>query len=94
MLLSSILQILDRIQAQPPSIEKPEAEPFEKVLDAAVEEQSSLKEIESETPAALELLRPSMLQLTPAFPKQNLEELIRAVTKFDKQERRVVDVFE
>jgi hypothetical protein len=94
MLLSSILQILDQIQAHPPPIEKTDVEPFEKVFESVVEEQSSLMEIGSEIPAAVEFLNPSMPQLTPVFPKQNMEELIRAVTKFEKQEQRVVDVFQ
>jgi hypothetical protein len=91
MLLSSILQILDRFQAQSQPIEKTEAEPFEKAMAAAMEKEAGPKEIES---AAVELPMPSAPQPAPAVPKQSLEELIRAVTKFEKPERRVFDVFQ
>jgi hypothetical protein len=92
MLLSSILQILDRSQAQPQPVEKTEVvEPFEKAMAAAMEKESGPKEIES---AAVELPRPSVPQPAPAVPKQNLEKLICAVTKFEKPERRVFDIFQ
>jgi hypothetical protein len=93
MLISSILQILDGIQAHAPPIEIAEVEPFKKVLDSVVEEQSTLKDIEGEIPEALELWAPFMVPPAPPVPRQSMEELIRAVTKFDESEHRVVDVF-
>jgi hypothetical protein len=94
MLLSSVLQILDRIQVQSPPIGMAEVEPFEKVLVSAVEEQSSPKKIESEIPEALELLESFVPPPAPVVSTQRMEGLIRAFTKFEEPKRRVVDVFE
>jgi hypothetical protein len=92
MLLSSILQILDRFQTQPQSIEKMKIEPFENEMASAVEKASLPKEVEAET--ASELPKPFVPEPAPQVSMQNLEELIRAVTKFEKPQQRVVDVFE
>jgi hypothetical protein len=93
MLLSSILQILDRFPAQPQPIEKAEAGPFEKAMASAMGKNPGSKEVDIES-AAAELPIPSILQPAPVVPKQSLEELIRAVTKFEKPERCVFDVFQ
>ena len=98
MLLSSILRMLDQYQAQPKVAEKTNvsAEKFELEMAAIAEEASSLQKIEMEIAAAAELLKPlgpNPERTPPAGP--SLEELIRAVTKFEKsEESRVVDVFE
>jgi hypothetical protein len=93
MLLSSILQILDRFPAQPQPIEKAEAGSFEKAMASAMENNPGSKEVAIES-AAAELPMPSMLQPSITVSKQSLEELIRAVTKFEKPEQRVFDVFQ
>jgi hypothetical protein len=93
MLLSSILQILDRFQAQPQPIEKTEADPFEKAMAAAMEKNLGPKRIDIES-TAVELPRPFVPQPAPVVLKQSLEELIRAVTKFEKPEQRVFDMFQ
>jgi hypothetical protein len=93
MLLSSILQILDRFPAQPQPSEKAEADPFEKAMASAMEKNLGPKEIDIES-AVMELPVSSMLQPAFAVPKQSLEELIRAVTKFEKPEQRVFDMFQ
>ncbi len=90
--------MLDLYQAQPKAVEKTEvsAEKFALEMATAAEEASSLQKIEMEIAAAAELLKPpgpNPVGTPPAGP--NLEELIRAVTKFEKsEESRVVDVFE
>jgi hypothetical protein len=95
MLLSSILQILDRFQAQPQAqlIEKTEAEPFEKAMASAMEKEFCSKEIDIES-AVAELPGLCVPQPAPVVPKQSIEELIRAVTKFEKPEQRVFDMFQ
>jgi hypothetical protein len=93
MLLSSILQILDGFPAQPQPIEKAEVDPFEKAMATAMEKEFGPKEIQSES-AAVELPRPFVPQPAPVVPKQSIEELIRAVTKFEKPEQRVFDMFQ
>jgi hypothetical protein len=94
MLLSSILQILDRTQTQRQSIESMKIEPFEIEMASAAEKLSSVQEIESEIDPVAELPMPFVHQPEPKVSMQGLEELIRAVTKFEKPEQRVVDVFE
>ncbi len=99
MLLSSILRILDQYQEQPKVVEKTNANvgKFELGMASSPEESSGLHKIEKEIAAAAELLRPSTPHPAAGTPPAgpNLEELIRAVTKFEKsEESRVVDVFE
>jgi hypothetical protein len=97
MLLSSILQILNQFSAQPQPqpIEKTEAKLFEKAMTVAMEKEFGPKAGESESEsAAPELSIPSMLRPVHAVPKQSLEELIRAVTKFEKPEQGVFDIFQ
>jgi hypothetical protein len=91
MLLSSILQILDRIQELPQPVEKMPAEPFAKAMASAMEKESGSNEVNN---AAAELPKPSALLPAPIVPMQSFEELIRAVTKFEKPKPRVVDMFE
>jgi hypothetical protein len=66
--------------------------------DARAEELLGLKAIEKEIAAAAGLLRPSHVASRGDMPPAagpNLEELIRAVSKFEEsQQSRVVDVFE
>jgi hypothetical protein len=97
MLLSSILRILTQHPEQPKVIEQPKVEKFDiEALAPPVENGSGLQKIEREIAAAAELLRPSGPHLTGIPPTgPSLEELIRAVSKFEKSEQsRVVDVFE
>jgi hypothetical protein len=93
MLLSSILQILNCIQQKVPfqAGEITAAEPFENALASAMEKEAGLEEVKS---AAVEPSKPSVPPPAPSVPMQSFEELIRAVTKFEKPERRVVDMFE
>jgi hypothetical protein len=91
MLLSSILQILDRFQAQPQPVQKKETELFEKALAAAMEQEPGPKEAEG---APKEMPTPAAAQTAPAVARQNVEELIRAVTKFEKTEQNLFDVFQ
>jgi hypothetical protein len=97
MLLSSILQILNQNQAQPKVVER--ASHTEKfVLDLAPpkEEIAGGRKNEIEVMTAAGLGGPQTPH--PAgtlLAGLSLEELIRAVTKFEKPEpTRVVDVFE
>ncbi len=97
MLLSSILQILNQHQAQPKVVEKTSStEKFELNLPPLKNEAANIKRIEVEVMAAAGPPRP--LMPNPAgtlLAGLSLEELIRAVTKFEQPERsRVVDVFE
>ncbi len=90
--------MLGQYQMQPKAVEKTEVSPekFELQMAAIAEEASSLQKIEMEIAAAADLLKPpgpNPMGTPPAGP--SLEELIRAVTKFEKsEESRVVDVFE
>jgi uncharacterized membrane protein len=99
MLLSSILQILGQFhdQVQPKVAEKANVEKFEIEPAPAAEEASGLQNIEREIASAAGPLKPPLEPSSAEKPLagQNLEELIRAVTKFEKpEESRVVDVFE
>jgi hypothetical protein len=99
MLLSSILQILDRHQAQRNTAEKTKIMPFDIELASAseataAEKASSPKESESDGAATAELLKPNISQRAPPVSVQNLEYFMRAITIFEKPEQRVVDVFE
>ena len=94
MLLSSILQILDRHQAHPKTAEKTALEPFTLDLAPAEEAADSRKEADHEIGVTAGLLDPAMRHPGTLFPAQSMEDLIRTVTKFEKPERRVVDVFE
>jgi hypothetical protein len=93
MQLSAIWRILDENQAQP-KMEQPKA----KAPLSKTEEQSGLKTIEMEIATAAELAKPSgessPIQGNPSGGPF-LEELLRAITKFEKSDQsRVVDVFE
>ena len=94
MLLPSIVRILGQNQSQLKTAELPRAKPPVSNLEAA----SSLQKIEMEIAAAAELAKPSGTAdppagIAPAGPF--LEELLRAITKFEKSDQsRVVDVFE
>jgi len=94
MLLSSILQILDRYQAQPKTAEKAPLTPFEIELASAVEKAAGTKDNESEAAVNPELPKPETAPQLPPVSAQSLESFIRAITKFEKPEQRVVDVFE
>jgi hypothetical protein len=97
MLLSSILQILVLPQAQPNIAEKAKTMPFDIELvsaSEAAEKASSPKESESDSTATAELPKPNISQQAHPVSAQNLEYLIRAITKFEKPEQRAVDVFE
>jgi hypothetical protein len=94
MLLSSILQILDGYQAQPKAAEKAPLTPFDSELAAAAEKLAGPKKSEHgiETPA--ETVRPVTPHQALPVHANRLEHFIRAITKFEKQKQRVVDVFE
>ena len=97
MLLSSILQILSQHQAQPKVVEKTSnTEKFELNLSPQDKEAANVRKIEVEVMTAAGLSRPLMPNPTGTLlAGLSLEELIRAVTKFEQPERsRVVDVFE
>jgi len=92
MLLSSILRILDQHHEQPKVVEKASVEKFEMEIAPAVEEAPNPKKLENAAPKPANVLPPHAG--TPSAG-QGLEELIRAITKFEKSEQsRVVDVFE
>ena len=91
MLIPSILRMLDSDRVQLNAAAQPD-------IKAPPPTSNSLREIEIEIAAAAELVKPSSGG-QPATPNQAagpfLEELIRAVTKFEKPDQsRVVDVFE
>ncbi len=97
MLLSSILQILNQHQAQPKIVDKTSnTEKFELNLSPPKKEAANARKIEVEVMATAGV--PGPLMPNPAgtlLAGLSLEELIRAVTKFEQPERsRVVDVFE
>ena len=101
MLLSSILQILHKYQdqAQPKIAEEAKVKmPESETVATTTGEAPGLQQIEMEIAAAASQLNPlSELPQSIATVRAgpNLEELIRAVTKFKKSEElRVVDVFE
>jgi hypothetical protein len=93
MLLPSILKMLDQNDTQLRIAESKTRAPLPKL-----EEVSGLQKIELEIAAAAELVKPSGVTAQPlstAPPSPFLEELLRAITKFEKSEpSRVVDVFE
>jgi hypothetical protein len=93
MLLSCILQILDRFLVPPKTAEIAEIKPFATEFASAseaiiAEKLSDLKEKGSDTALKLEL------QPSSPMSAQSMDYFIRAITKFNKQEQRVVDVFE
>jgi hypothetical protein len=94
MLLPSIVRILDQNQAQLKAAEQTKV----KSPDSNPESASGLKKIELEIAAAAELVKPSEAANPAAgtsSPAPFLEELLRAITKFEKSDQsRVVDVFE
>jgi hypothetical protein len=109
MLISSILQILDQQSFQPKATKKAfemAAEnaaaqfriPNQAATTEVAEESSGLHKIELEIAAAAGLLRPLSLEHplpAAAHPGPSAEELIRAITKFERPHRsRFVDVFE
>ena len=111
MLLSTILQILNQHTAQPKIVEKTEnTEKFVLNLDSPGKAPPGAKTVSSsgeKAPAGVRKTEIDVLAATgPASPfihqpqgsllaGLGLEELIRAVTKFEKPEpSRVVDVFE
>ena len=93
MLLPSILKILDQDHSQwtVPEQQKPRTLPQS-------EETTGLQTIEREIAAAAELAKPSSVKTqseTTPVTGPFLEELRRAITKFEKSDQsRVVDVFE
>lgn len=93
MLLPSILRMLDQNDTQLRIAESKTRVPLPKL-----EEASGLQKIELEIAAAAELVKPSGVTAQPssaASPSPFMEELLRAITKFEKSEQsRVVDVFE
>jgi hypothetical protein len=98
MLLPSILQILGENSVQSTIVKSVESG-FKAELGAAIEGISGSDKIEAEiTNAAADLAKPSLLeQSLPEKPPpvQNLDELLRIITKFQKpNQKRVVDVFE
>ncbi len=94
MLLPSIVKLLDQNQAQLKAAAPSKAKP------PVSNPQSSpgLQTIEQEIAAAAELVKPSGVEKPASGPSPTgpfLEELLRAITKFEKSEQsRVVDVFE
>jgi|WetSurMetagenome_2_1015567.scaffolds.fasta_scaffold314049_2 hypothetical protein len=103
MLLSSILQILDLYQLQRKTAEKATVAPFDIELtaaakalgmEAAAEKEAAPEECGSAPAAKADLLKPAEMQQAPSVSAQNLENLLRAITIFEKPEQRVVDVFE
>jgi hypothetical protein len=93
MLLSSILRILDQNKLQLGLSEQPRTPKLLPGTDDA----SGLQTIENEIAAAAELVKPSDVKIQPGNPQGGpfLEELLRAITKFEKSDQsRVVDVFE
>jgi hypothetical protein len=98
MLLSSILRFLDQYPRQRKVAEKPQVEPYEREAGIQAEKTSGLKRIEMEIAAAAGLLRPFSGMPYPGMPLASgpsLEDLIRAVSKFEESgQSRVVDVFE
>ena len=93
MLLPSILSILDKSDTQ---LRIPE--PTTRAPLTKPEEASGLQKIELEIAAAAELAKSSGVTPQPSSAASTgpfLEELLRAITKFEKSETsRVVDVFE
>jgi hypothetical protein len=98
MLLSSILRFLDQDPEQQKGSTNLQIEALEGEEAAPAGKTSGLKKIEMEIAAAAGLLRPSNLMPDSEMPPPagpSLEELIRAVSKFEEsQQSRVVDVFE
>jgi hypothetical protein len=98
MLLSSILQMLEQYPAQPKVAEQKKTETAEFKVDQPSENKSGLKKLELEIAAAAGLLSPLSVVPDIKMPppvNPSLEELIRAVSKFEEAEEiRVVDVFE
>ena len=95
MLLSSILQILSRGPSQPKTAVKTKIEPFIIEMPPAAAEKPSSSPAEVPVGIAVAgLPMPVISQPATLVPAQSLEDLIRAVTKFEKPEARVVDVFE
>ena len=94
MLLPSILRILVQNQSQ---LSRPEQAKSSKA-PPGTDEASGLQKIENEIAAAAELVKPSGVEAQSAgnpSPGPFMEELLRAITKFEKSdESRVVDVFE
>jgi len=86
--------MLDENQAQLKMIEQPKP----KAPVPKTQEQSGLEKIEMEIATAAELAKPSTENPPiPGNPSGGpfLEELLRAITKFEKSDQsRVVDVFE
>ena len=96
MLLPSILQILEQHQEQPKIAEKAKVEKFVLEEIPPAEKAPGLQKIEIEIAATAGLGKPPMPNPNGTLlAGLSLEELIRAVTKFEKpEETRVVDVFE
>jgi hypothetical protein len=95
MLLSSILRMLDQNQAQLKAAEQAKASVSQ---PQKRQEGSGLQKIELEIAAAAELAKPSGVNpVNPANAQASpfMEELLRAINKFDKPEKsRAIDVFE
>ena len=98
MLLPSILQMLDHYPGQQRIAQKDGTNSLQRQEFILPENVSGLRKIELEIAAAAGLLRPlsvmpDPIMSPPASP--SLEELIRAVSKFERpDEQHVVDVFE
>ena len=97
MLLPSILQILGENHVQSKVVKTIESG-FKAELGSAIEGISGLEKIEAEIANAADLAKPPNLESSFAEkppPGQNLEELLRIITKFQKpNQKRVVDFFE
>ena len=93
MLLPSILRMLDQNKPQLSLSEQPKPPKTPHSTDQA----SGLQKIENEIAAAAELAKASGVEAQTGNPPTGpfLEELRRAITKFEKSDQsRVVDVFE
>ena len=94
MLLPSIMKILDQNQGQLKAVEQTKV----KAPAPGSEKSAGLQQIELEIAAAAELVKPAEVSQPNTATQSTgpfLEELLRAITKFEKSDQsRVVDVFE
>jgi hypothetical protein len=97
MFIPSVLWSLDKSQVQPEMAESQNSA-FQAEFDAAKEAISGLGTMEQEIASAAEKLQPQNMEPRHSEKPQTgsgLEELLRAITKFEKSNQsRVVDVFE
>jgi hypothetical protein len=97
MLLASILSILEQkqfVQVQPKFAEKTDAEPFSLKINTIPEAYLAQSRRAPPSQQALErgLVSPSVP--APGSPSTSIYDLIQAIAKFEKEPKRVVDVFE